>query len=49
MQTEDIVKEIEHVDAAVEKNTDQKLVLGLIARGIWQVAYQVSRLADAVK
>lgn len=48
MDIKEIQNEIERVDRAAEHNTDQKLVLGLIARGIWQVALQVARLTYAV-
>lgn len=44
MTVEEISAEIESVDRGVDKNTDNKYVFGLIARGIWQIALQLAEM-----
>jgi hypothetical protein len=42
MTVEEIEKEIEHVEKAAESNTDLKMIHGLIAKGVWQIALQLA-------
>jgi hypothetical protein len=42
MTVEEIEREIEHVEKATEANTDLKLIHGLSAKALWQIALQLA-------
>lgn len=48
VDTKTIQLELERVETACERNTDERLVYGLIAKGIWQVALQLAKLNESL-
>lgn len=46
MNTKDIDTHIERVERTCEANVLEKDILALIARGVWEVARQLSRFND---
>jgi hypothetical protein len=52
MNVKELENTIETVDITVDKTSrgnDEKIIQGLIARGIWQVALQLARLVEGVE